>query len=355
MVQGLKNLPANAEDTGSIPDPGRCQRPWSNEAREPPLLSPRAREPTLCNKRNHGSEKPGRALQLGSSPPSKDPAQPREEINIVFFKEISQRTVAYCAECVLENSSTMFGWRGRGGREPSSGGSCGKAFILYLLPPSWYPRRMATSEVLRPSQAPPFWPLPGMFSQGLDLAAPRLRLSLSVCACMFSVSASLRPRAPQPIRLLRPWGYPGNRYWTELPFPPPGGLPKAGTEPSLLRLLHWQVDLHLPLSHLGGLSSDVNGRHTSVTAPPAGGCCTVHCGRELLFRGIMQFSSVAQSCPTLCDPMDRSTPGFPVHHQLRELVQTHAHRVGDAIQPSHPLSSPSPPAPNPSQHQGLSQ
>ena len=66
-----------------------------------------------------------------------------------------------------------------------------------------------------------------------------------------------------------------------------------------------------------------------------------------------QFSSVLQSCPTLCDPMDCSTPGFPVHHQLSELVQTHVHRVGDAIQPSHPLSSPSPPAPNPSQHQSL--
>ena len=68
---------------------------------------------------------------------------------------------------------------------------------------------------------------------------------------------------------------------------------------------------------------------------------------------MFQCSSVAQSCPTLCNPMNRSTPGLPVHHQLPESTQTHAHRVGDAIQPSHPLSSPSPPAPNPSQHQGL--
>ena len=60
-----------------------------------------------------------------------------------------------------------------------------------------------------------------------------------------------------------------------------------------------------------------------------------------------QFSSVTQSCPTLCDPMNRSTPGLPVHHQLPELTQTHVHWVSDAIQPSHPLSSPSPPAPNP--------
>ena len=68
-----------------------------------------------------------------------------------------------------------------------------------------------------------------------------------------------------------------------------------------------------------------------------------------------QFSSVAQSCPTLRDPINRSTPGLPVHHQLPETTQTHVHRVSDAIQPSHPPSSPSPPAPNPSQHQSLSQ
>ena len=65
-----------------------------------------------------------------------------------------------------------------------------------------------------------------------------------------------------------------------------------------------------------------------------------------------QFSSVAQACPTLCDPMNRSTPGLPVHHKLPKFTQTHAHWVGDAIQPSHPLLSSSPPAPNPSQHQG---
>ena len=66
-----------------------------------------------------------------------------------------------------------------------------------------------------------------------------------------------------------------------------------------------------------------------------------------------QFSSVAQSCPTLCDPMDRSKPGLPVHHQLLEFTQTHVHWVSDAIQPSHPLSSTSPPAFNLSQYQGL--
>ena len=70
---------------------------------------------------------------------------------------------------------------------------------------------------------------------------------------------------------------------------------------------------------------------------------------------VHQIRSVAQSCLTLCDPMNRSTPGLLVHHQLPEFTQTHVHRVSDAIQPSHPLSSPSPPAPNPSQHQSLFQ
>ena len=73
-----------------------------------------------------------------------------------------------------------------------------------------------------------------------------------------------------------------------------------------------------------------------------------------MFLSSVQFSSVAQSCLTLCDPMNPSMPGLPVHHQLPESTQTHIHRVGDAIQPSHPLSSPSP-ALNPSQHQSLFQ
>ena len=70
---------------------------------------------------------------------------------------------------------------------------------------------------------------------------------------------------------------------------------------------------------------------------------------------IYQIRSVAQSCPTLCDPMNRSMPGLPGHHQLPEFTQTHIHRVSDAIQPSHPLSSPSTPAPDPSQHHSLFQ
>jgi len=72
-------------------------------------------------------------------------------------------------------------------------------------------------------------------------------------------------------------------------------------------------------------------------------------------KAIVQFSSVTEWCPTLCDPMNRSTPGLPVHHKLPEFTQTQVHQVSDAIQPSHPLLSPSPPAPNPSQYQSLFQ
>ena len=98
-------------------------------------------------------------------------------------------------------------------------------------------------------------------------------------------------------------------------------------------------------------------------------CCVSCIGRCILYNwatrefhilpsvqfSSVQFSSVAQSCLTLCDPMNHSTPGLPVHHQLPEFTQTHVHWVSDAIQTSHPLSSPSPPALNPSQHQSLFQ
>ena len=92
----------------------------------------------------------------------------------------------------------------------------------------------------------------------------------------------------------------------------------------------------------------------------ADGDCSHEIKRRLLLgRKVMtnldQIRLVTQSCLTLCDPMNRSTPGLPVHHQLPEFTQTHVHRVRDAIQPSHPLSSPYPPALNPSQHQSLFQ
>ena len=81
-------------------------------------------------------------------------------------------------------------------------------------------------------------------------------------------------------------------------------------------------------------------------------CCTEEINTTLLIN-CQFFSSVTQSCPTLCNPMNCSTPGLPVHHQLLEFTQTHVHRVGDAIQPSHPLLSPFPPAFNLYRHQGL--
>ena len=111
------------------------------------------------------------------------------------------------------------------------------------------------------------------------------------------------------------------------------------------RILEWVA---IPFSRASSWPRDqiwisgITGRFFTVWAP-----------REA--KEIYQIRSVAQSCPTLCDPMNRSTPGLPVHHQLLEFTQTHVHQVSDAIQPSHPLSFPSPPAPNPSQHQSLFQ
>ena len=89
---------------------------------------------------------------------------------------------------------------------------------------------------------------------------------------------------------------------------------------------------------------------------PLSGCTTIYLFIHLLKEILVaspQFSSVAQSCLTLCDTMNHSTPGLPVHHQLQESTQTYVHSVGDAIQPSYPLLSPSPPALNLSQNQGL--
>ena len=83
--------------------------------------------------------------------------------------------------------------------------------------------------------------------------------------------------------------------------------------------------------------------------------CSFRCLGTKTILNSVQYSSLAQSCPTLCNPMDCRTPGFPVHPQLPELAQTHVHWVCDAIQPAHPLSSPSPPAFNLSQHQGIFQ
>ena len=109
----------------------------------------------------------------------------------------------------------------------------------------------------------------------------------------------------------------------------------------------WMEDL-VGYSLLGCKESDKTERLHFLSLPVVG--LTIRA-----FSCSAQFSSVAQSCPTLCDPMNCTMPGLPFHHQFLEFTQTHVHQVSDAIQPSHPLPSPSPPAPNPSQHQDLFQ
>ena len=115
------------------------------------------------------------------------------------------------------------------------------------------------------------------------------------------------------------------------------------------------VTLQLTVSDQEPGSKEVFREGLLQPSPDAQPCWPPPTFSVLPAKGSVQFSSVAQSCPTLCDPMNRSTPGLPVHHQLPEFTQTHVHRVRDAIQPSHPGSSPSPPAPYPSQRQSLFQ
>ena len=127
----------------------------------------------------------------------------------------------------------------------------------------------------------------------------------------------------------------------------------------------WIVARHAPLStgfskqeHCSGLPCTLPGDLTNPGIKPASLMSSALAGGFFTISIIWErhsVSSVAQSCPNLWDSMDYSTPDFPVHYQLPELVQTHVHRVGDAIQPSHPLSSPSPPVFNLSQHQGFFQ
>ena len=128
------------------------------------------------------------------------------------------------------------------------------------------------------------------------------------------------------VRLFRtPWtvayqtppsmGFSRQECWSGLPFPSAGDLPDP------------EIKTGSPALQADALQSDPPGKPHRLASD--------------------QIRSVAKSCPTLCDPMNCSTPGLPVYHQL---TQTHVHRVSDAIQPSHPLSSPSPLAPNPSQH-----
>ena len=138
------------------------------------------------------------------------------------------------------------------------------------------------------------------------------------CVWLLATVWTVARQAPLPMEFSR------QEYWSGLPFPSPGDLPEPRIKPAFLMFTSLQED-------------------SSPTEPS---------GKPF---AKFQFSSVAQSCPTLCDPMKCSTPGLPVHHQLPEFTQTQVHRVSDAIQPSHPLLSPSPPAPNPSKNQSLSQ
>ena len=135
------------------------------------------------------------------------------------------------------------------------------------------------------------------------------------------VSDSLQPHQLSPTRLLYTWGFSRQEHWSGLPCPSPRDFPNPG------------IKHRSPALQVNPLPSEKLGM--------------------LLYSH--QFSSVAQLCLTLCNPMNSSMPGLPVHHRLPEFTQTHVDPVGDAIQPSHPLSSPSPPAFNFSQHQGLFQ
>ena len=133
----------------------------------------------------------------------------------------------------------------------------------------------------------------------------------------------MEPHGLYPAGLLCPCEFSRQEYWSGLPCPPPGDLTNPG------------IESRSPALQEASLAAKLPGKPSNL--------------------GSVQFSSITQSCLTLCDPMNCRTPDLTVHHQLLEFTQTHVHRVGDAIQPSHPLSSPSPPAPNPSQHQGLFQ
>ena len=147
------------------------------------------------------------------------------------------------------------------------------------------------------------------------------------------MSDSVRPHMLQPTRLPCPWDSPGKNTGVGCHF--------------LLQCMKVKVK---SLSRVRLLATPM---HCSLPGSSAHGIFQARV--EFILKVSIQFSSVTQSCPTLCDPMNSSTSGLPVHHQLPEVTQTHIHRVRDAIQPSHPLSSPSPPAPNPSQHQSLFQ
>ena len=207
-----------------------------------------------------------------------------------------------------------------------------------------------------------------------------------MCVSHSVMSDSLRPRGLQPARLLCPWKSPGKNPGVGCHSLLWGIFPTQGSN---LGLLYYTQILYY-LSHQG--SSSIAYIHLKVSVVPEyytfndvplrwfhiylellSSCLWLHSvqpipsDRQVASNNLLletmyneclstcQLSSVTQSCLTLCDPMNCSTPVFPAHHRLPKPVQTRVHRVGDAIQPSHPLSSPSHPAFNLSQHQGLFQ
>ena len=135
-------------------------------------------------------------------------------------------------------------------------------------------------------------------------------------------------------------GFSRQEYWSGLPFLSPGDLPDPGIEPESPALQAHSLPAELPRK-----------THNQSLVPTF---FLLYPKTDVQFSSV-QLISVAQLCSTLCDPMNRSMPGLPVHHQLPEFTQTQVHRISDAIQPSHPWLSPSPPAPNPSQNQSLFQ
>ena len=167
-------------------------------------------------------------------------------------------------------------------------------------------------------------------SHGLPCVHEISQISRSV------VSDSVRPHREQTTRLPRPWDSPGKNTGVGGHFLLQCMKVKSESEaaPSC-RTLSDPMDCRLPGSSVHGIFQ----------------ARVLEWGAIAFSKQVFQFSSVAQSCLTLCDPMNRSTPGL----QLTEFTQTHIHRISDAIQPSHPLSSPSPPSPNPSQRQSLFQ
>ena len=208
---------------------------------------------------------------------------------------------------------------------------------------------------------------------------------MCVCMCVCSVvSNSLRPHIVH--QALLSMGFYRWEYWNGLSLSFPGHLPNPGIKPTSLaspasagglfitsttwEALNLPYDPEIPL--LGIYLEKATILKDTCTPVFAAALFTVartwkqsrslsadEWIKKMRYIYTMEYSdqirSVAQSCPILCDPMSRSTPGLPVHHQLPEFTQTHIHRVSDAIQLSHPLSSPSPLAPNPSQHQSLFQ